>query len=322
MDEKAQRPRRPRNRAVQRRVRDHVASTGQTYQQAFNELIAPQRLEVLLGHVLEVTAAKDPQSYPHYTASSLGPMVWRPGVQREIFVDDTGPGDAVILLQIVISQAIGQGAEVLIITADEWPFDEQERVNQIVLREDDDDRDVSPERVKDALAAVDSILAGDQRVPALLIYDLAWGVPGDSREEGLDLQQLLMWGATSRVVGRIQVARHEGSSSDFYGRPSPAALKVSCALRLEYHNEPGFLSRFSVRGFIEHFPGALELIERTGELRYGADFWSGMNPKAGRVVVMSVGGDTHLLLVPDPPPDTWLARIWTVSSVEVLGRLE
>jgi hypothetical protein len=297
-----------------------MASTGQTYQQAFNELIAPRRLEILLGHVLEITAAEAAPSYQRYRASSLGPVMWRPEKQREIFVDDTGPGDAAILLQLVIGQAIEQGAEVLIITGDEWPFDEQDGLNQVVLREDSDDRDVSPQRVKDALAAVSSILDGDPRIPALVVYDLSWDLPEYSQNE-LDLHQLLMRGTSSRVVGRIQVAR--SGSSDFYGNPSPAALKISCALHLEYHLEPRFLSRFSVRGFIEQFPGALELIERTGELRYGgANFWSGMNPKAGRVVVISVGGDTNLLLVPDPPPGAWLARIWTVSSVEVLGRLE
>jgi hypothetical protein len=81
-------------------------------------------------------------------------------------------------------------------------------------------------------------------------------------------------------------------------------VRVSGALHLEYHNRPAFENKW-VNALHAMIPELYE-IPLFPPHEY---FWSGMNPKEGRVVFLHVDGQPdQLMLLRDPPevPDYWL----------------
>lgn len=97
-------------------------------------------------------------------------------------------------------------------------------------------------------------------------------------------------------------------------QPAAFTTRLSAALRLDYLNKPHFPARLP--WIDDYLPGWRAVIKRLDdraslEVETGSTepFWSGMNPKDGRVVMGSInGGETHAILLPDPPgpePHWW-----------------
>ena len=82
--------------------------------------------------------------------------------------------------------------------------------------------------------------------------------------------------------------------------PEVYQTRISAAMHLEYQLGASFDS--GLPSVDSYLPGLEELLHRVDEHRSGGAFWSGMNPKSGRLVLASLDGSTtRAVLLPDPP---------------------
>ncbi|KAB7740917.1 hypothetical protein GA707_18645 [Nostocoides sp. F2B08] len=82
---------------------------------------------------------------------------------------------------------------------------------------------------------------------------------------------------------------------------------ISAGLHLEYQAGPYFDSELP--SVDQYLPELEAQVDRLHKLRLGGAFWSGMNPKRGRIVLASLHGSaTQAVLILDPPaPEPWWA---------------
>mgnify|MGYP003383316281 CR=1 FL=1 len=80
---------------------------------------------------------------------------------------------------------------------------------------------------------------------------------------------------------------------------------ISSGLRLDYEHAADFTSALPAPR--DYLPQLDAQLHRLGRLRTRGAFWSGMSPKAGRIVLASVdGGPTRAILISDPPDlESW-----------------
>lgn len=97
--------------------------------------------------------------------------------------------------------------------------------------------------------------------------------------------------------------------------PTSYTTRLSAALRLEYHQPVGFSS--PLPRLEDCLPRWHTVISRLDDRARGNPFWYGMNPKDGRVVMGSInGGDTHAILLHDPPLETMPG--WSLTRENLL----
>jgi hypothetical protein len=125
-------------------------------------------------------------------------------------------------------------------------------------------------------------------------------------DEFLDeVEKLLRWGCEDRIATLVGAA--DNADLDGIVERFPVdrfGVRFSGALHLEYHHPPSF-EHIRVSALREMSPDLHEIpLGDPSEF-----FWSGMNPKEGRVVVAHMNGEPdQLILLRDPPavPHYWL----------------
>lgn len=97
--------------------------------------------------------------------------------------------------------------------------------------------------------------------------------------------------------------------------PESYRTTISAGLHLEYQHGAAFDSR--IPSIDQYLPGLATQVARLHALRVSGAFWSGMNPKRGRIVLVSVHGSaTQAVLIPDPPaPESW----WVPARESILA---